>query len=351
MNIIHVIASMDIGGAQRLLTDLLPLQAAKHCVTLLVIKSVDNCFTDIIKAAGINIISVEAKNYYSLKNVPKLIRLTRGYDIVHLHLTPALYGMAIASFFDQRRMIVTEHSTNGRLRGKRYMRWVERWVYGRCEFIISISQEVQRALQSWIHGSIASQFVVIENGVNISHFKLKNKVVNRVLIMVSRFALSKDQATVIRAVPLLPKDVKIKFVGDGPMMDCCKKLVHELDLESRVEFLGFRTDIPQLIANAYIGIQSSNWEGFGLSAVELMAAGKPVVVSDVNGLRQVVEGAGLVFKHADEYDLAEKVKRLLSNSTYYDMVATACMKRANKYDINTMVGKYEEIYGKMINKM
>lgn len=348
MNIIHIISSMDIGGAQRLLADLLPLQMRNHHVTLLVMKSMNNDFTETIKAAGIDIISVGTESYYSLRNIPKLIKMTRGYDIIHLHLTHALYGMAVASLFETRTMLVTEHSTYGRLREKKYMRWIERWVYGRCKCIVSISPETQSSIQSWIHDCSASRYVVIENGVNLSHFKLKSTSVNRSLIMVSRFALSKDQPTVIRALQFLPKDVKVRFVGDSVTMDNCKKLVHKFNLDSRVEFLGYRTDIPQLIAESYIGIQSSNWEGFGLSAVELMAAGKPVVVSDVDGLRQVVEGAGLVFKHANEHDLAEKINQLLSDDAYYNKVASACMKRASKYDISVMVKKYEKIYDRLI---
>lgn len=118
--------------------------------------------------------------------------------------------------------------------------------------------------------------------------------------MVARFAPSKDQATIIRALLLLDKDVRVRFVGDGETRPECERLAKELGVEDRVDFMGMQSKIPQLIAESYIGIQSSNWEGFGLTAVEMMACGKPVIATNVDGLKQVVEGTGLLFPVGDE---------------------------------------------------
>lgn len=113
---------------------------------------------------------------------------------------------------------------------------------------------------------------------------------------------------------------------------------------NRIEFLGARSDVSELISESYIGIQSSNWEGFGLTAVELMAAGKPVIASDVDGLKQIVAGAGVIFNKGDIEDLAQKISRLLADTQYYKTIADACRQRALSYDISVMAESYRTIY-------
>ena len=119
-------------------------------------------------------------------------------------------------------------------------------------------------------------------------------------------------------------------------------------LSDRILFTGNQSDVNTWIAKANVGIQSSNWEGFGLTAVELMAAGKPVVATDVEGLRQVVEGAGLLFPVGDEECLAAMVTRLLEDESYYKQIAERCSERAKMYDIHVTVEKYLGIYNEII---
>ena len=341
---------MEIGGAQRLLADLLPIQARTNDVTLLLLKNVDNQFTRRIVSSGVKLLSVDIKYYYNPFNAIALNEHTRGFDIIHVHLTPAVYGMAIASLFSKKNMILTEHSTSGRLRSKYYMRPIERFVYSRYNKIISISDQTQEALVAWIGSGHLEKHVVIPNGIDLSAFKCVPLSNNRNIIMVSRFAASKDQNTVIKALNLLPEDIKLAFVGDGPTIDESKKLVAELKLDNRVDFLGFRSDISDIIPLYYIGVQSSHWEGFGLSAVEIMASGRPVVASDVEGLKQVVDGAGLLFESGNEVDLANKIMRLLEDKVYYTDVAGKCQKRASQYDIHNMAKEYEMIYNKVVSQ-
>lgn len=102
------------------------------------------------------------------------------------------------------------------------------------------------------------------------------------------------------------------------------------------------------MTQAYIGVQSSIWEGFGLTAVELMAAHKPVVATNVNGLKQVVEDAGYLFEVGDSKTLALHINELLNNKTVYTVVAGRCYERAKEYDINKMVLRYQEVYQELL---
>lgn len=351
MKILHVISSLEIGGAQRLMADLLPLMKKEHDVTILVNKHVDSCFEQCITDAGVKIISIEQPNLFSLKNLFSLIKLIKGYDVVHVHLFPTLYWVALASFFTRANLIYTEHNTSNRRRGKWYLRPFERFIYNRYKKIISISDKTQEALMEWLKARTDDErFVVIYNGVNISAFQdiKKEKIYPYALIMVARFAPAKDQKTIIRTLALLGNDVHVIFVGDGDSLDDCKFLAKELNVETRVHFVGTQSDVPSWLAKADIGIQSSFWEGFGLTAVEMMAAGLPVIASDVDGLKQVVEGAGILFPCGDYKELAEIVTKLLSDKDFYEQIRNRCSERCQLYDIKTMADSYVDVYKEVL---
>lgn len=346
MKLLHVISSLEIGGAQRLLSDLLPIQKKQGIdVNLLVYEDINNAFTKKVKDAGIPIISLKEKNYRNPIIIWKIRCIIRNYDIVHVHLFPSLYWVAIASIgLRHTKLIWTEHSTSNQRRGKWYMRPIERWIYSHYTRLISISDQTQTALQEWLQ-SKDQRFVTIYNGVNTKEFSnIHRDIIPKSLIMVSRFAPAKDQETVIKAMTYLNKDATLRFVGEGDTMEQCKALVKDLSLEDRIEFLGSRSDIAELIAESYIGIQSSHWEGFGLSAIEIMSAGKPVIASNVEGLKQIVEGAGEIFETGNISQLTSIINHLLEDKKYYQQVIQRCKNRAIEYDIHTMANNYKELY-------
>lgn len=352
MKILHVINTMEIGGAQRLIADLLPILAQNigDKVSLLIFKTMDkNGLTDQLKESRVQIISTNTDKNYSLKTVLPLWRAVKQYDIVHFHCTPALYTAALLPFFHKAKFVYTEHSTSSRLRQYRWMKPIEKWVYNRMDKIISISAEAETALREWIGLNNRDKFVVIPNGINISNFINECKTPKRNLIMVSRFVPAKDQKTVIESLQYVEDSfLKLIFVGDGETMEECKNLAMKMSLSDRVDFLGSRSNIPELLSESYIGIQSSNWEGFGLTAVEIMASGKPVIASDVEGLRQVVEGAGLIFERGNARALAKNINALLSDDFYYNCVAEKCKLRAQKYDIRKTAFAYIDVYKSLL---
>lgn len=347
MRILHIITSLEIGGAQRLLVDLLPLQSTSEEVTLLVYERVHNDFERIIEDAGIKILCLNEHNFHNPGVIFRLRKKFRDYDLVHAHLFPTIYWASLAARGLKVKLVYTEHSTFNSRRNKWYFRPVERFMYSRYNKIISISQQTQDALQCWLRSS-SKCFVVINNGVDIKRFSsIKRPIIPKSLIMVSRFAASKDQETVIRAMKYVDGNAVLRLVGDGENIEHCKQVAINEGVLDKVEFLGARSDIAELIAESYVGIQSSNWEGFGLTAVEIMAAGKPVIASDVDGLKQVVEGAGEIFHKGNAKDLAEKITVLLEDEFYYNSIVTRCKQRSQMYSIEGMADKYKSVYDEL----
>ena len=345
MKVLHVISSLEIGGAQRLLSDLLPIQKQQGIdVSLLVLKSEDSAFSKKVADAGVPIISLNVKSFRNPFLAFRVRKIIMRYDVVHAHLVHALYICSLAARGLKTKLVYTEHSTSNNRRGKTYVRPIEKFIYGRYDKLISISQQTQDALQDWLQSN-DGRFVVINNGVDTKVFaNIHKEVIPKSLIMVSRFASSKDQETVIRAMKDLDDGVILRLVGDGENLEHCKQVARECGVENRVQFLGARADVAELVAESYIGIQSSNWEGFGLTAVEIMACGKPVIATNVDGLMQVVEGAGELFSVGDYKDLARIVNRILISQTLYEEMSRQSRVRAAEFCITQTAQKYTKVY-------
>lgn len=353
MKILQVISSLETGGAQKLLSDLLPLIAEKHEVTLLVNKDINNIFTQKIKNSNVRYICSNLPNLYSLKNYFVLRKMIGQYDIIHVHLFPLIYWVSIASIFKKTNLIYTEHSTSNKRRDKWYFRPIERWMYSRYKRIISISQQTQDAIMTWLKAdSNDKRFTIVNNGIKLSAFHKHKESSNskRNIIMVSRFVPSKDQITVIRALTMLPDNINVTFLGDGETMNRCKNEAERLGVRERIVFAGQQDDITTWFTKADIAIQSSNWEGFGLAAVEAMAAGLPVIASNVDGLRQVVEGAGLLFPKGDAKTLSKLILQTLTDNSVYQEISEKCRNRSLLYDIQNTANLYVSIYEEVVEE-
>ena len=127
-------------------------------------------------------------------------------------------------------------------------------------------------------------------------------------------------------------------------------MAERLGVSARAHFLGMRSDIDRLWSIADVGVMSSQWEGFGLAAVEGMAYAKPVIASNVPGLADVVQFGELLFTPDDEQALANRVMRLYSDATERQRLGELCKERAQQYDINNMVDSYIDFYNKLLRK-
>lgn len=355
MKILHVIPTMETGGAQKLLLDLLELwKKEDHEIKLVIFKKTNAKFEKEIEEKGIDIEYINTGTR-SLNSILKLRKYLKWTDVAHAHLFPTNYFMALANKGINKPIFYTEHSTHNKRRNHKFLRPLETFIYRQFTKIICISEATKNNLNVWLQDKKTSQnIIVIENGVALDRFE-KAETKNPVdiygkegwpIIMISRFDSAKDQATLVKSLPYISGAGKafVVLVGDGPTKTNIEKLAQDLGVAGKVIFLGFRNDIPQLIKASKIGVQSSNWEGFGLTAVEMMAGGLPVIASDVEGLKEVVEPYGLLFRHKDYQDLALKINSLIENSHLYEDLKNKSKVGASKYSIRTMADKYMEIY-------
>jgi glycosyltransferase involved in cell wall biosynthesis len=358
MKILQIINSLHTGGAEKLVVEIAKKYAEKsHVIDLLLLKkSHSGLEREMIehKAIGIHFLS-ENRSVYSPIHILKLRKFIRktSYDVIHVHLFPTFYWSAMATFgFFKGLLIHTEHSTQNRRMNNPVYGIIDKYVYRQYNYHITISDAVHENLKNHIRLK-DYRLVKIYNGVDLKAIKnaepiskqslglLKN---DKIILQVSSFRPPKDQMTIIKALKSLDENIHLVLAGEGDTKKICENLVDELSLQKRVHFLGLRNDIPSLLKTADIVILSSHFEGLSLSSIEGLASGKPFIATDVPGLKEVVQGAGILFQKSNYQELAGILNRFFTDEKFYNETARACLKRSKEYDINSMVSQYLELY-------
>lgn len=359
MKILHVITSLYTGGAERLMVDLLPLlrDNGKNQVDLMVVNGVETPFKKKIIHEGINVHALSMTNdVYNPRNIVRMMRYLPEYDIIHTHNTACQFFVPVARSFSKGHplLVTTEHNATNRRRGNVLLKPIDRWMYSRYSAIICIADQTRHNLDSYIGKQ--PKIRTIYNGVNIDCFlKPINDISEKdsyVITMVSAFRPQKDHETLMRAMTRLPESYRLQFVGGGEKEDKDRlhSYCHNLGLDNRVTFLGVRYDVPEILEQSDYVVLSSHWEGLSLSSIEGMASGRPFIASDVDGLREMVGGAGVLFPHGDDLTLANKILYLSENPDEYRSVAVACQEKARQYDIVHMAKNYISLYLELLKK-
>jgi len=363
MRILQVITSLQIGGAEHVVVHLVRLLRQKgHQVDVVVFNGEETAFMRELEETGCKIYKL-GTSFYSLSYIPKLRKIMRNYDIIHTHNSSPQLFAAIANMGLGKKLVTTEHSTNNRKREHPVFSFVDKWMYKKYAKIITISDIAEDKLCDYLgvkgsstHNRLRSKISTINNGVDVNGFYHSSPLAELthegkfVTVMVAGFREAKDQETVIRAIALLPKEFELWLVGDGVRRPEIEKCIADEKVSDRVKLLGIRSDVPNILKSADVTIMSSHWEGLSLSNVEGMSSGKPFIASDVNGLREVTKGYGLLFEHANAHQLADIIRHLHDDPAYYQQVADACYQRALQFDVNKMVDAYEAVYKGLATK-
>ena len=196
-------------------------------------------------------------------------------------------------------------------------RQIERLVGSFTSKVITVSEfDRQLALDARI--AAADRFVTVYNGIPDVPPPLRadpGRTLVR-LVIVARFEPQKDHPTLLRALAgLQDHPWELDLIGDGPLRGQMESLATTLGIGGRVRFLGQRTDVGQILAQAQVSLLVTNWEGFPLSILEAMRAGLPVVASAVAGIGESVrdEETGYLVPRGDVDALQDRVLRLLTS--------------------------------------
>ncbi len=356
MKILHVITSLTTGGAEKLMVDLLPrLRDLGNDVELVIFNGRETPFKKQLREQHIIIHSLSyTRNVYHWQNLWRLRKYINKFDIVHTHNTAPQLFAAIDSVGKKVKLCTTEHNTTNRRRDKKILYWGDKWMYAQYDKIICISDQAEINLRQYLQND-SSKITTIYNGIDLDLFKnaspnyqLKPHQDKTIITMVSAFRPQKDHETLIKSMKLLPPQFELWLVGDGETLEEMKMLSRKEKLTERIVFWGRRNDIPTILKTSDIIVMSSHYEGLSLSNLEGMSCGRPFIASDVDGLREIVQGYGILFPHKNKEALAQEILHLSEDNEYAERIVHQCILKTSNYDISIMATKYNEIYNNLV---
>jgi glycosyltransferase involved in cell wall biosynthesis len=287
-------------------------------------------------------------------------------DLIHAHqYTPFFYALTSRGLFGRVPIVFTEH---GRWhpdypRKKRML--FNRLMIGKRDQFLGVGEAVRQALIQ-NEGLPKDRVEVVYNGINLAPFEHPPTDRSRVrselglspegflVIQVARLDGLKDHPTAIRTMQHVARAMpraKLILVGEGPERAGIEALIRELKLEGHVKLLGSRRDVPRLLFAADVFLLTSISEGIPLTIIEGMAAGLPVVSTDVGGVGEILGDppVGFLAPAGDDRKLAEGILQLASNPEIHRAWSEDGRQRAFEiFSEQTMHARYAEIFDSVI---
>jgi glycosyltransferase involved in cell wall biosynthesis len=349
MKIVHLTWGLGVGGAESMLVDIANEQAVAHDVWVIVGNrdidaSVARGFDTSIRMATVGRPPGSANPWYFLKLMGRLWRINP--DVIHTHQDSFARCKKLVS----APMVLTVHNTRLPLS------------HGLAAFdsVLCISKAVQNDVISRFPRCPAR---IISNGIKFRAASLKSAYGFRPfrIVQISRLAHEqKGQDVLIRSLPqvlerLGQDSVSVDFIGEGASLDYLVRLSEECGVKAQCRFLGAiaRQSIYERLCEYDLLIQPSRYEGFGLSILEGIAAGLPVLVSDVEGPMEIIAGGrfGWSFRSEDPQDLSAKVIELVAlsrNPDFGNRMRDRAEQSRSLFDVKLTARKYVEEYSRLI---
>lgn len=208
---------------------------------------------------------------------------------------------------------------------------------------------------------INREIEVIQNFVDVRRFNKKpidafRKVIapndEKIIIHASNFRRIKRVEDVVKIFAKLHKNVpsKLLFVGDGPERPAAESLSRDLEICDDIRFVGKQEQMEEILAIGDLFLLTSEYESFGLAALEAMAAGVPVISTNAGGLPEInVDGVtGYMSNVGDIESMAKHAVDLLSDNSKLAKFKASAYEQAKKFDIQNIIPKYEALYNKFL---
>ena len=359
MRILQICSAREIGGGERHMIDLANALARRGHEVFAAITPSSALKGELTELPCANIVELPMRNALNLSTAAKLARFARKnqINIVHAHIARDYPLAALATARGKARLVLTRHVLFPLNR-------INRLTLRRVRSIIAVSNAVAESLRAR-QMFREDQIVVIHNGIDIDRFTRKrsrsNSRENLRVGMIGHLAPIKGQEDFIHAAAIIcgkRSDVDFIIAGEdksraGTNRRALEGLISKLGLSQRVNLLGWIKDVSELLSTLDILVSPSRSEPFGLSIVEAMAAGVPVVATQSEGAREIIDQSltGQLVPIADVPAMAETISALLENRSRRELLAANAVQSARKrFSLEAMVEATEHVYRSAIEK-
>jgi glycosyltransferase involved in cell wall biosynthesis len=281
--------------------------------------------------------------------------------VFHAHLTwpLACRNALIAAVLARVRTVVATGHVFVDLSYSRRIRLEQRLLIRRLSSYIAVSRHTAQRVRTTF-GVPSDKIRLIHNGVDTAAFerapdpRLRASLVGvgegPLIVTTARLAHQKGLVYLLEAASSLP-GVTFAIVGDGPQRGELEGLANSLGLNGRVHFVGQQTDIGAWLASADIFVLPSLFEGMPLSVLEAMAAGLPVVATDVGGTNEIIENeeSGLLVAPANSAALGQAIRRLIGDPRFASRIAGTGQARARQeFSESNMLCELQRVYDEFV---
>lgn len=304
---------------------------------------------------------------YEIALASTMVDVIKKYDLDLLHVHYAIPHASAAYMAKQIiksttgrdiPFVTTLHGTDITLVGRdKTYEPVVTFSINESDAITAVSENLRE--ETYKNFNINKEIAVIYNFVDVSRFNKKpfdafKKVIapegEKIFVHASNFRKIKRVEDVIKVFAEVQEQIpsKLLMVGDGPERHVCEELVRELNITEHVRFVGRQEQIEEILAVCDIFLLPSEYESFGLSALEAMAAKSVVICTNAGGLPEIIEQGktGFMANVGDVRTMSEFAINILNDEKKMNAVKQAAYEKAQEFDIKKIVGQYENIYSR-----
>lgn len=364
MKITHFVESLDRGGLERMVLELVKLQQqhGHHCQVVCLFER--GTLAHELDELGIPVNACHKRPGPDLRALVRARRLVRahGTDVLHTHNAVAHYQAVLATCgLGIYRIVNTRHGMGGNARAAR-REWLYRRALVRTYAVIAVCEAACRdAIRRGIVPLAKAK--VVPNGIRVDSFQpasaamrerllrmLELPVQTRLIGSVGRLNWAKDQVGLIRAYRQVHEqrpDTALLLIGDGELRAELQQCAIAEGVRDNVHFLGDRNDVHELLQGLDLFVLSSMSEGYSMALLEACAVALPIVATDVGGNGEIVRDGrtGRLVPARDSVALANAMLALLRDPAQATVLARAArswVERRGTLDV--MVMRYARLY-------
>ena len=298
---------------------------------------------------------------WSLKLIYWLIKNSNKFDIIHvihgrLHSVPAIFAAKIL-----KKPVLVKLGRGGKeyfdinaVKKKKVIgNFFSKYILKNTTGWIANSKMIEADLKD--HNIKDELIHKIYNGVDIDTIRVNKFSISKTFLVIGRLSEEKNCEQIIKVFSKLSEkiDVKLIFIGDGPLEEDLLKMTKQLNQSHRIFFKGALKNIKEHLMNSDYYISASKSEGMSNSLLEAMSLGIPAITSNVSGVNEIVDDNynGFVFEPNNEKFFYEKIIKAIScNEDEYNNISRLASEHILKnFSINLITEKHIKLYNNFIN--
>lgn len=351
IKIIHIIPALNIGGAEKILIDILRNINKNRFEFLVICLKEAGVLASQLQSVGIPIVSVDKKSKLGIDSLIKMIRIIRKFqpNIIHTHLFGGtIYGRVSAWIARVKCVVTTEHNITAH-EGFAH-KIIKKATAGLTNYTTCVSKAVKEYVVAY-EGVREPRVQIIYNGIVVEKFwhnqRNYSQKENLIIGSVGRLVWQKGFDILIKAMAnLKDRNIECYIAGDGELRDVLESNIKQLNLQNKTRLVGSISNIPDFLKKIDIFILPSRWEGLGIAILEAGLSGLPVIASNVDGIKEIINNRnGLLFKVGDVDDLTDKINKLVNNKTKRKKLGARLQQEVKeKFDLKKIVKQYEDFY-------